>query len=790
MSRRPSRRTSTRFARLCRPGLEVAVVSDQSTIYAERAELLLRNAGLGLLLVLCLLGLFLEPRLAFWVTLGIPISVLGSFLVLSFTPASINMISLFAFIVTLGIIVDDAIVVGENIYEKRERGLSAFRAAIEGAREIAMPVTFAVLTNIVAFAPLFFVPGASGKLYLQIPAVAVSVLILSLVESLFVLPAHLSHRPSDSVFWRIVGTPSRLFGAGLAAFVRVVFQPLARIAARERWATIAVAFAMLFVSVGFVVGGFVPFSFLPRLDGDLVSVSGRLPVGVPVERTEVVRDRIMAALEETLDDLPEPDRGNEVVESVLASVGQGGAGFGPIVESARSGSHLFSVQAELVPSEARTIGSVEFARLWREAVGEIPGVESISFNAEIGGGGGAPIDAELSHRDPEVLDAASLALAERLREITGVIDIDSGVEAGKPQLDVTLTPAARNLGLTVDDVARQLRSFFFGAEALRQQRGRNEVRVMVRLPEADRRTLHTIEQMVLRTPSGTEIPFAEAVEVDRGRSYTSISRRDGRRVQSVTADVDDTAIGPDGLAVTANAVVAELDATILPELAERFPGLDYGFEGEQRDQRESFANLGAGFTLALLVIYGMLAIPFRSYTQPLVVMSAIPFGIVGAIGGHILLGYGLSMISMFGIIALSGVVVNDSLVLVVTANQMRRDEPDAPLIDIVTRAGMRRFRPILLTSLTTFFGLAPMLWETSVQARFLIPMAISLGFGVLFATFIVLLLVPALYVALADLERIVRWVATGSTEPRPEDDDERDSVRGAGSAAAPGVLRR
>ena len=728
-------------------GMAVQRVRDDSTSYRERVELLVRNAAIGLGLVLLMLGLFLEPRLAFWVTLGIPISILGSFLFLSQTNASINMISLFAFIVTLGIIVDDAVVVGENIFEKRAEGMPALEAAIAGARQISGPVTFAVLTNMVAFAPMLFVPGASGKLFMQIPAVAISVFAVSLIESLFVLPAHLSHNPRQTVLWKVISIPSQYFERGLFWFIRQIYAPIAGFAVRQRYGTIAVALAMLTVTIATLVSGRLPFTFLPKIDADFVVVNATLPLGVPVDRTSAVQERLMASLAKTVDE----SGGPTIIDNVYGVLGGSVGGFGPVQRASSNGSHLLGIQASLSPQDQRSISATEFSRRWRENTGEIAGIETISFKSETGRSSGAAIDVQLSHRDTAVLDAASLALAERIRVFAGVTDIDSGVSLGKPQFNLELTPEARSLGLTATDLARQTRGYFYGVEALRQQRGRNEVRVMVRLPEAERRTLNTVEKAVLRTPEGTEIPFSEAAVSTEGRAYTSIKRTDGRRVNSVTADLDTNI-------ANGNEVNAVLDAEVLPRLKREFPGLTWSFEGEQNAQAESLDSLTTGFIAALFVIYALLAIPFRSWIQPLVVMAAIPFGIIGAVIGHFVMGFGFSIISIFGIVALSGVVVNDSLVLVVTTNEMRKARPGASLLEIVVGAGRRRFRPILLTSVTTFFGLMPMVLETSMQARFLIPMAISIAFGVMFSTFIILLLVPALYVVIEDATSLSSWI--------------------------------
>jgi multidrug efflux pump subunit AcrB len=733
-------------------GMDIGIWNDDSEIYQERIDLLLRNAFIGLALVLLMLGLFLEPRLAFWVMLGIPISILGSFLFLPLSGASINMISLFAFLVTLGIIVDDAVVVGENIYEKRQEGMGTLDAAIMGAREIAGPVFFAVTTNMVAFLPMFFVPGGEGKLFMQIPAVTIAVFFVSLIESIFVLPAHLAHEGADTLFWRVVSYPSRVFGKALKWYINCVYRPSVYAAAKHRVITIAIGLAMLATAIGYVGGGHIGFTFMPDIDAGVVTARIRLPVGVSRAEAERVRYQLMSAADRVIAGLGD----DSSVPGHISTIGAALSAFGPHGGGGGGGTSTISAMLEVEPGSAIT--GKEFSQRWRDEAGAIAGVESFVLDSRIGRADAA-LDVQLTHADRDVLDAAAVDVAKEVAGYQGTRNVDSGVATGKAQLDFRLTPEAKAYGLTAAGVARQVRHAFYGAEAIRQQRGRNEVRIMVRLPESERRTLDTIEHLMLRTPSGGEVPFGEAVEITPGRAYTAITREEGRRVVSVTADIDD-AVG------NANQIAADLEKRLPETIASRYPGLGWSFEGEQRDQRDTFGKLGVGYVMALLGIFALLAIPFKSYAQPLVVMTAIPFGVIGAIIGHILLGYGLSIISMFGIIALSGVVVNDSLVLVVTANKHRDTNPDQPVLDAVCTAGIRRFRPILLTSVTTFFGLAPMIFETSMQARFLVPMAISIGFGVLFATFIILLLVPALYLVVEDCRHGWRLLFA---ESRPDD---------------------
>ncbi|MGM0574237.1 MAG: efflux RND transporter permease subunit [Myxococcota bacterium] len=772
-------------------GVELGVTNDRSEMYRDRMNLLLRNAAIGLVLVLMVLGLFLELRLAFWVTLGIPISFAGALLFMPAQGVSLNMISLFAFIVTLGIVVDDAIVVGENIYEYRQKGLPFLHAAIEGARHVAVPVTFSILTTVVAFSPLLFVPGFMGKFFGVIPAIVITVLLISLVESLFILPAHLSHesrRPKRGllrVAWMLVGAlllplkpllwlfdrSSKAFSRGLQWVIEHVYEPTMEFGLRQRYLTLSVGLATLLGVAGIIAGGRISFSFMPSIESDRIVATAMLPFGSPAERTE----RIQARLVDGIRAVMEEHGGEEVLSrGIYARMGQGMPSGGPLAQTREQpGGHLTSVQVRLVPADQRDLSSSGIVDLWREEVGEIPGVEVLSFRANIGPNVGAPVDIQLSHRDVDTLHEAADDLAERLDTYAGVYDVDPGYSEGKPQLDLTLKPTARALGLTAADLASQVRSAFFGAEALRQQRGRDEVKVYVRLPESQRRSEHDIEALLIRTPDGGEIPLGVAAEVERDRAPTVISRSDGRRVVSVTSEVDEEI-------TTGTEVTGSVVDEVMPGLLDRYPGLSYGFEGEQKERQEALGSLKLGFLLAMVVIYALLAIPFRSYTQPFVVMAAVPFGVVGAVIGHLIMGFGLSVVSMMGIVALAGVVVNDSLVLVHAANEFRHEDGMAPL-EAVKAAGARRFRPILLTSLTTFFGLMPMILETSVQARFLIPMAVSLGFGILFATFIILGLVPAFYLIVEDVRRALGLRSggvdrDGGDRPEPEPDDPGEPV--------------
>lgn len=720
------------------PDVGITLWNDRSVVFVDRMQLLMKNAALGLILVLILLGLFLEVRLAFWVTLGIPISVLGCFLFLPWLDTSINMISLFAFIITLGIIVDDAVVVGENIYEKREQGFQSIRAAVLGAREIAMPVVFAILTNVVAFMPLFFVPGISGKFFRQIPAVVVIVFVISLVESLFILPAHLSHELGDKPLWRWLNRPREYFGAKLNRFIERIYDPFVSWVVTHRYVTIAIALSTLLFAFGMVAGKHLKFTFLPRIDADVVTAQVRLPFGVSIHESRRVQELLVEGAERAL----ERGGGQHISKGIYSQVGGGLVAFGPgPAFTGAGGAHVLAAQVALVPSDQREISGMQFSKFWREEVGNIVGIDTLIFQAETGASEGLPIELNLSHPVKETLEEAGRDLRAIIEEYAGVSDTDDGVPSGKRQLSFSVTPYGESLGITAAELGRQVRGAFFGSEALRQQRGRNEVKVRVKLPEEERATLHTLDELIIRSPAGGEVALFDAAYVNEGVSYTEIKRVNGRRVVTVSGDVDEEVSN-------SNQIIDELVTEHIPKLQLRYPGLTYKFAGEKEAQQDSLSTLGMGFLVAMLVVFSLLAIPFKSYVQPVIVMLSIPFGFIGAIAGHFLLGYGLSIISLFGLIALSGVVVNDSLVLVVTANREREDGLSP--YEAVIRAGKRRLRPILLTSLTTFLGLAPMIFETSMQARFLIPMAISIGFGILFATVIILAIVPAFYLAVED----------------------------------------
>ena len=729
--------------------VDLATWNDNSELFKSRKDLLVRNAMIGLVLVFVTLGLFLEIRLALWVMLGIPISFCGALLFMPAIDISINMISLFAFIMALGIVVDDAIVVGENIYEHRQSGKPYLNAAVDGTIEVAQPVVFAILTSVTAFLPLLFTTGVMGKFIMVIPAIVITILLVSLVECLFILPAHLGFSKPRQDKAGLLGSLDknrRRFGRLLQKFIDGPYKKTLAFCLEYRYTTIAAACAILLLAgVGLVGGGIVKFRFMPDVDGDVIQVALELAPGSSVELTTQIQEQIVNAGLDVIDEYDkERPQSDSVMRHIYAVVGLAATDRGPAGETSSVGGNLATIAMFLTPSELRGVPATEISNRWRERVGEIAAVEKLTFASNLIHLG-ANIDIQLAHKDFAVLDEAAERLKGLIATYPGTGDITDNYTLGKREVKVRLKPEARTLGITEENLGRQLRGAFYGSEALRLQRGRNEVKVLVRYPEESRRHFWDLESMRIQVPNGGEIPMDRAATLVESRGFSKINRSDRKRVINVTATVDSH---------TANAeeVLAAIKTNDLPKLMADYPGLSYDMEGEDKNRRESMASMFTGFKLVLVVIYALLAIPFRSYSQPLLVMVAIPFGIVGAILGHFIMGYDLSILSMFGIVALTGVVVNDSLLLIDYVNRDVRQGKDA--LYAVMDAGQRRFRPILLTSLTTFFGLMPMILETSVQAQFLVPMAISLAFGILFATGITLVLVPALYLVLEDVRKL------------------------------------
>ena len=740
-------------ARTLPAGVSIDTYFDQSILLTGRINLLLRNAAIGLVLVFICLALFLDLRLAFWTTMGIPMSFLGAFILLPLVGVSINMISLFAFIVVLGIVVDDAIVVGENIFAYRQRNnVSALRASIMGVKEMAAPVTMAVVTTIAAFAPLVVGEGTWGEILRVIPLVVISVLLMSLVEAFLVLPAHLQ---SGQVGGRggPIAVVQKRFRDGLDWVIKGPYTAILRAAMKWRYATLAVAIAMLMFIGGLVGGGHVGDTFFPTVEADQMIGALSMPPGTPPEKTiELAREMEAAAnrvAESFRDERPAdaPKLYQRMVTNIGAHPAMGEMqGRGGGMPEVRSGGHLAEVVVELLGGSQRDVAATEIVNRWRDEVGEIPGAVSLDFSAEFMSADA--ISVELSHREFDLLVRAAEDLKKLIGQYKGVTDLTDTFVEGKPQIEVVgLTARGEALGVKKDDIARQLRAAFYGEEIERVQRGRDEVKVMVRYPRDERASVADLENLRIRLADGTEIPVLDVAEVEWGRGYAAINRANSARTVSVIADIDTTV-------TSSKEINANLREKVLPALMAEYPGLSFDLEGEQKERNESMASLKRNFFIALLAIYALLAVQFRSYVQPIIVMVAIPFGIVGAVLGHLMMGLPLSFMSFFGIVALTGVVVNDSLIMIDLINRERVERQDESIDDVVEHSGTRRFRPIILTTFTTFFGLMPMILETSVQEKFLIPMAVSLGFGVLFATTITLLLVPALYLILGDVRQL------------------------------------
>ncbi|MCK4621188.1 MAG: efflux RND transporter permease subunit [Desulfuromonadales bacterium] len=728
--------------------LQLAIWNDTTEIFNSRMSLLQKNAMIGLTLVVIILGLFLEIRLAAWVMLGIPISFFGTLFIMPWLGVSINMISLFAFILALGILVDDAIVIGENIFEHRQRGKPYAQAAIDGTLEVAIPVTFSILTTIAAFLPLIFVSGMMGKFIQVIPVIVITLLLMSLIESLLVLPAHLSFGKARSQNGGLLGRIDRVrqrFGDSLERFINGPYLQFLKLNLNFRYASLAIGLTALLLTIGIVKGGLIKFTFMPEVDGDRITVAIQMNRGVPIEETGRVADLILQKGLETVAEYDaERPAGDSILRNVYTVVGGNIAGGGPGGGSSTTATHMSNIAMFLTKSELRDIPATEISTTWRKKVGEIPGIDSLTFRSNLVRMG-ADIDVLLAHQDFAALEQSSERIRTALAAYRGVSDIEDTYARGKREIKLKLKPAARTLGITESDLGRQIRAAFYGAEALRLQRGRNELKVMVRYPDADRRELWNFEIMRIRTPTGQEIPLTQAAEIIEGYGFSEINRTDRKRVINVSATVD-------GQQANAQEIITDLKRNLLPQLVADYPGLTWDMEGEEKERSESLGSMLNGFKLAMVAIFTLLAIPFRSYSQPLLIMAAIPFGMIGAVLGHIIMGFNLSLLSLFGLVALSGVVINDSLLLIDTANRNRR--AGIPLYEAIVSAATRRFRPIVLTSLTTFFGLVPMILETSVQAQFLVPMAISLGFGILFGTGIILLLIPALYLILEDVRRL------------------------------------
>ncbi len=726
------------------PGIGMAAWADLSVLVQDRIDLLLRNGTQGIILVFISLALFLRIGLAFWVALGIPISFMGAFCVLYWFGATINMISLFAFIMTLGILVDDAIIVGENIYAHYERGEPPLKAVIDGMAEVGSPVLMAISTTVVAFMPLLYISGIMGKFIKILPTAVIVILVVSLFEAFFILPAHLAHSlESDQLKTRHKKRLNiRLLDRihqGLQYTIKHIYAPVLRWSLKNRYFTLALAGGVFVMVLGLVVGQHVPFVLFPKTDSNYLQAQISYPLGTPATMTEASIKRIEQAVARLNRELSQ-DR-TDGKDIVLYSFGLVGTIASQGFEGAEIGGHAGQVFLELLPAEERSETALQVVNRWRDLVGEIPGAEKLSFSSLGGHPGGNPIEIQLIGKDFGELKRAAEELKSKIAQYQGTFDITDNFRPGKTEIKLKAKATARPLGITLADLARQVRQAFYGDEAVRIQRGRDDVKVMVRYSEPERRTLGTIEEMRIRTAMGDEIPFSEVADVVYSRGYSVINRIDRNRQITVVSDLDENV-------ANAEQIIEDLGRDFLPGFVKRYPGIRYGFEGQKKRSNESVSSLFRGFGIAILGIYLLLATQLRSYVQPIVILVALPFGMVGAVLGHLVMGLSLTLLSLFGIVALSGIVVNDSIILLDFINRAIRN--GTPIMEAVEQSGKARFRAVVLTSLTTIAGLLPLLLERSFQAQFLIPMAVSITFGLMVATVLTLLFVPTLYLIVAE----------------------------------------
>ncbi len=728
------------------PDMHLAVWGDLSVMVQERIDLLLRNGLQGIVLVFITLALFLNIRLAFWVSFGIPVAFMGAFLTLDYLGQTINMISLFGFIMTLGIVVDDAIVVGENVFSHYGRGKTATAAVVDGLKEVGGPVLMAVATTIVAFCPLLFISGIMGKFIAVMPIAVIAILIMSLFEALVILPSHLHHALvySERKSRRLASWHERLRSrveGGLNFVIEKLYTPAIRYVVKNRYFTFSIGVGILIISLGVVIGGYVPFVFFPKGESNWIIADASYPLGTPFYLTEEAIERLEKKAFDLDRELARYTPKNvNLVKNVFSMVG--------VIprrdyKPAQIGSHVGEVWIEVASSEQRPhLSTAVILNKWRDLIGDIPGLESLTFSTLEGGPAGNPIEVQLSGQDFDQLQQAAEEVKKEIGTYPGTFDITDNFRPGKQERRVRIKPGARSLGVTMRDIARQVRQAFYGEEALRIQRGSDDVKVMVRYTDRDRRSISGIEEMRIRTRDGRQIPIEEVARIVRGRSYSVINRVNRKRTISVISDIDETR-------ANANNILAALKADFLPRLMQRYPGLSYDLEGQAKETRESLDSIKIGYVLAMMGIFLLLASQFRSYIQPVIIMMAIPFGLIGAVLGHLVMGLEFTIISIFGIVALSGIVVNDSLILIDFINRAIRGGMEEN--QAVIESGRARFRPVLLTSLTTVAGLFPLLLERGFQAQFLIPMAVSISFGLIAATVLTLLYVPALYLIVKDI---------------------------------------
>ncbi|MFP6795193.1 MAG: efflux RND transporter permease subunit [Pseudomonadales bacterium] len=756
------------------PGISLTVWIDESIALNRRISALTKNAYAGLALVLLILTLFLRFKVAIWVAAGIPIAILGAIWMFPFAGINISSLTIFAFILVLGIVVDDAIVVGERIFSHETIQKNHREAAIAGTAEVITPVVFGVLTTIAAFLPILLIAGRMGQFFSIIGWVVLVCLVFSILECMLILPAHLAHRKTEGYF--LEGTPlvegwikfQGKFSGALESFATDTYKPFLEKTLEWRWVTWAVATAILITSIALIASGRVIFQFFPAVEGDRIFATLTMPEGINVEYTEEAARQLELAAFETAKEVNADlgfDKDSSVILHTFQSIGVKAArSTGPTMRTA-GGSHLAEVVLDLVPFKERPGWNTnKIADKWREKTGSVTDAVELQFTTATFSGGDA-LALQLKGRDIEQLKRAALYLRTELARYPGVMDLTDSFRAGKQEVKLDILPEAKPLGLTLNDLARQVRQAFYGEEAQRIQRGTDDVRVMVRYPEKERQSLGNLENMRIRTSENIEVPFSTVAKVIYGDGFSAINREDQQRVIDVKGDVNRSIVTPEEImAAVEKAICAK--GTSFSSRESRcynadFPGVAFKISGEQQERNKALGSMIATVPLALMIIFALLAVPLRSYMQPLVIMSVIPFGAVGAIVGHYIMGWDLTFFSLLGIIALSGVVVNASLVLVDYINRQRRE--GIPIFEAVSTAGVVRFRPIILTSVTTFMGLVPLMTDNDPETFMFIPMAISLAFGVLFATVITLFMVPSLYLMLDDWLRF--WGLNDNADP-------------------------
>ncbi|MDJ0748926.1 MAG: efflux RND transporter permease subunit [Woeseiaceae bacterium] len=726
------------------PGVEMDTWIDLSQYLEARLGLMFDNMFMGAALVFIVLSLFLRMKIAFWVMVGLPVCFLGAIWLMPLWPVTINAISLFGFIIVLGIVVDDAIIIGESIYTKIRADGKTLDNVIRGAHKVAIPATFGVLTTIAAFAPMLFVGGMVGPFFEAMGFVVVLCLVFSLIESKLILPAHLVHAnitdiDEDDLFHpqRVVPLhekPGRGFlkiqrhvQHGLHSVIDNHYRPLLEKAIDNRGVTVAIFIAVLIVTFGAMFSGIARVVVFPEMASDFIQVEMEMESGTAPSARNAAVDRIEAAILEINDQHAQENPDSLPVIQYIGLFTRGEQGAVMFLEVPRDTNRPYELK--------------ELSELWREAVGEIPGLKSLEFGDAGHIGGGPPLSLRLSGSNYEVLEAAAAELAAELEDYEGVFDIANSAASGGNEIKLRIKPEAEALGLTMSSLGRQVRQAFYGEEAQRIQRGKDELKVMVRYPIEERKSIADLENMRIRTPNGDEVPFSSVAEVSFGQGYSSISRLDRERTVTVSADIDQDRVEP-------QEIIATVSSDFIPQLLSRYPGVNFGLEGASEEQTKFLVDFGIASIAALFLIYALIAIPLHSYSQPLIIMSVIPFGLIGATIGHIVMGKAISMFSMFGLIALAGVVVNDSLIMVDFINKARLQ--GMSIREAVLQSGTARFRAIVLTSFTTAAGLMPILFETSSQAQYVIPTAISISFGIVFATVITLFLIPSLYMLQED----------------------------------------